>query len=684
MGHALRALLTLAGLTSVLAAASLAQDDPPDVVPASQPAAQEPKTEPDGPPLGDYKLPDNALVIIADSLAKAQKLIPGGFYVSPAKFREFQELEARVKQLENQLKPKKLKPHKCQLAGQLQGDFLDLEATYVVVTQQPNSLVALGLPGAFLIKADMGGQFPLLQYTTEGFMVQVPNPGNHNLTLHLKLPVKTSREEVLAAGIERTATIGLPGAAVVPPLELKLPTAIKELRWNDLVEKQPAAQGAVNLWKVPLMGDLDKVKLSWKEQAGAAVKGTITSASWDVTVQLLKKQALTTANLTLHDTRGKPTDWRLLVPKGASVEVKGADLSFLPTPEKDFAETALVRIKGPPAQQLEVVVQVAQERQGGKRLAVGPFLVLGADRQQGRFEVQATSDVLQGHRIVYHKHLDLRPLDPSETGPKKNGENVIDRFEAWDLAQGAAALQPASAAKIGAPLELELKTLEAQVETRVEHILRVQPAREGWNLVALTKIHATPLFSVDFLDVKLPAANFPGTLPVLPGPATFTANPADVVAWLAHDPAWPVQPVGEFSAIGEGPAAGAHLLPAPDKDGVHRIDLKKQQTAPFTVTLTRLYKVAPQVRQVRLPLPRPVSLSDKGAKVAVEMEDDRLELVALATRAAQKQKRQISSDWKFAPEAVSVAWQPYQLQLPVTLVADVTLQSRFATVRQEL
>src|ERR1700722_3900568 len=81
------------------------------------------------------------------------------------------------------------------------------------------------------------------------------------------------------------------------------------------------------------------------------------------------------------------------------------------------------------------------------------------------------------------------------------------------------------------PLEIDRRTIEGKVETRIEHNLRFHQNERGWQIVATCKIFAKPDAPVDYLDVQLPhvpAEALP--LFVEPGLAGFP----NAVPW----PAW--------------------------------------------------------------------------------------------------------------------------------------------------
>src|SRR5205085_4408788 len=91
----------------------------------------------------------------------------------------------------------------------------------------------------------------------------------------------------------------------------------------------------------------------------------------------------------------------------------------------------LVRLSEPSTDRLVVSAQVRYARPWpGPRLAVGPFLVPGAYRQEGRITVQAPPDVLRGERLLFHRVGEVFPRDLAKGAA---GADVAAGFNFWNV-----------------------------------------------------------------------------------------------------------------------------------------------------------------------------------------------------------------------------------------------------------
>jgi hypothetical protein len=630
-------------------------------------------------PADKLLLPPGAVWVLYDQVKDSLRQVPKVVLVSPEKFQQLME---RLDQLQRQLRPATVTPYSCRLTGRLDGDFLILQANLKVETAQPHGLVALGFKGAFLTAdPELDGQMPPLAYKAEaGYTLTVEKTGSHHLALQMKLPVAAQRLEGLAGGIEHSFEVGLPGAPVTL-LSLELPRTVQEVRWNGYAEKAPGPAGKTGPWEIAL-GQARTLKLSWKEPALAPSGGPPLTARWQTTVQVQEGQAVTTARLTVDDLRAGSREWRITAPAGADVKVLAPEAG----PYSVSAEnnTTFV-VRGPPAARLEVQVTVRRPRPFG-RLAVGPFLLAGAGRQEGTIDVRAAPDALRGFLLTYHKQGDVRQQDlPRDQA----GGDLQARIQYWAPAGGTPPRQ--------APLDVELKAVAAQVETSVEHVLRLRRAGENWQVGALTRIRATPLHNgVDFLEVQLPRLRPLGlpALGVLAG-ASWSAFPGNVAhaAWLlSEDQLWPVQVPLDYECRGEGAAAAAELQVLPGQRKA-RVALPHPQLQTFTVVLTAkdpAYLLPGNASAARLELPRPVSALDRGGTVRVEVDEGLELLPPLQGEEAPerpgagpgRQQQTITSDR--APRYAELAWRPYRPEVQARLLADVTLHAEYAHVREEV
>jgi hypothetical protein len=613
-------------------------------------------------------LPPGAVLVPYEMIKGSLRLLPM-VLVRPEKFRAMEE---RIKELERRLHPGKGATYRCKLTGRVEGDFVTLQADLRVLTEQPRSEVVLGFQGAVLSgDPELDGQLPVISYgADDGFLVQVDKPGSHHLTLPLKLPVTVPRQEVPAGGVQRACELGLPGAAVTS-LTLELSRAVKEVRWNGVAQK--AVPGRPGTWEIA-PGNARTLKLTWREPAPTPGGGPALAARWQTTVTLQEEQALIEARVTAADRRGAG-EWRVWAPPGATLKVLAPEGVAYDVAPAGGDGTLVVR--GPPAERLEVLVTARRPRPF-TRLPVGPFLLVGADRQEGAIEVRAAAEALRGFRLIYHRQGNVRQQDVPKD---KATADVQARFQYWDPPEAG---RPGGSRR--APLELETKAVATLVEASVEHVLRLGPADEGWQVVVETRIQATPLHNgADFLEVLLPRPR-PPALQALAVPGAAPAGPLapwliDTVLPLGLDRLWPV--VAPASCTCEQPA-GAELQPraGPRKA---RIQLPQPQLKRFTVLLKETYVLPGDVRAARLELPRPLAALDRGGAVKVEVDDSQeLVLPGEGAEPSVADRHGYATTSASAPAFVDLAWRPFRPDVPAVIVADVTARRRDAHVREEL
>jgi hypothetical protein len=654
---------------ALLAAAATAQGPaggpgiPPKAPPDSPPAAGEKRPAADQPPP-----PAGAVLVPYEMIKGSLSALP--FYWVPAK--TYQKLEERIKELERRLRPDRLTAHSCRLTGKVEGDFVVLQADLKLDTDRPRTQVALGFQGAVLsADPELDSRLPVITYgADDGYVVQVAKAGSHHLVLQLKLPVTALRQESLTGATERGFELGLPGAAVTL-LTLELPHTVREARWNGSAYK--AAPGRPGVWEIPL-GRTRNLKLSWREPAPMPGGGPALAAHWDVSVTLQEDEALTEARLTVNDRRPGVGEWRVWAPPGAVLKVVSPEAG--PYEVGPAGGDGTFIIKGPPAERLEMQVTARRPRPF-PRLAVGPFLLLGADRQEGVVDVRASAEALRGFRLVYHRQGNVRQQDVKETA----GDEVKARFQY---------VAPPEAARPGAPrrapLEVELKAVVALIETSVEHTLRLGPVEDGWQVLAETRIHATPLHNgADFLEVLLPrprpAALQALAVPAAGPPAPLASRLLATVLPLAADRLGPVRAPADYQC--ESPA-GTTLERVAGRSRA-RLQLPRPELQKFTVVLKERYLLPSDAAAARLELPRPLTALDRGGVVRVQV-DARHELIPPGgdgeAAAADRQHYTVTS--AAAPAYVDLAWRPYRADVPVTLVADVTTRRRYAQAREEV
>jgi hypothetical protein len=642
----------------------------PLVAPAEPPnKANAPKKGTDS-GLDQLKLPAGAVLVVCEKIQDALRMVPKAVVLTPEKY---QELLDRIAALERQVKPGRQPPSVCKLTGRVEGDVVQLQIDYRFRTDKSDAQIFLGCQGAQPVRATLDasdarpeGQLPLLVPVADGLVVQVSDPGDHKLSLSLRVPVGVRASAVPGAFSEKGFELNLPGSAVTT-LELTLPPAVKELRWNDRSEGR-TDNGP---WTVAL-GSVKNVTFSWREPVAPAGAGALLTAEAQVSVEIDDRTALQTALLTLQDLRGQAREWQLWVPTGASVQLKS---TLTPAPKLVAVNDSLYRVHldEPTNDRLQVEIQHRLPRRA--RLPVGPFTVAGTSTQQGTVLVKTTPEATRGIRLEYVRAKGLLPNDVTE---EQRRQNVVAVFK-----YGALSAPPIPKGKpdkggAGPLLEIELKEVQGVVEARTEHTLRVRPAENGWQVLATTRIQATPQHTgVGFLDVQLPRPQL-GALaafrvPELGFPAAVPwplppANEADAGVRLPAE----YEYTAEGTAIGQVQPLGQRLA---------RVHLTRDQFKRFTVILTGSYFLPRDVQKARLELPRPQGALDRGGKVTVQAEGG-LELLPIAGGPSQADRQQMTATSERIPAFAELAWRPYRPDFLAEVVMDIDLFDRHARVRQ--
>jgi hypothetical protein len=462
----------------------------------------------------------------------------------------------------------------------------------------------------------------------------------------LRVPV-TPKRAVGPGGVERGFELGLPGTTVTT-LNLELPPAVKELRWNDTLEKTRTN----NRWLLSL-GRAKTLSLSWREPVTASGSGPLLTAEGQVTVRLDEAQVGMTAELTLEDLRGQTKEWRLLLPAQAKVEIKApAGATYELVPPAGNEKHHVLKLAEPSAERWGVSVLTRTPRPAaGGRFPIGPFFVEGAYRQQGTITVQVAPDAARRQRLLYHRLAEVFQRDLPKTPAAPDVEAV---FQYWSL--------PARTKKTagGVPLELELRTEKSPLETTTDTTLRLRPAADGWELELALNIQAKAPYGGDYLDVQMPRRQ-PRNLLLL-GVAGGGGYPASLpwpALWQARgQPAAWAEPV-EFHVLDESGAAIE--VPPADAQGRTRVPLPRAAAKSFALQIHGRYLLPPQNQRARVGLPRLVGVTERGSKLAVQA-DDAVELLLGAKGneepAPEKHRYQVAGDE--TPAVVDVAWRTYR------------------------
>lgn len=625
--------------------------DKSDKATSEKPPADKPKQD-------KLKLPPGSVLILDDGLKEGSdpKLA-----VMP--WEKYQELLEQLQALKKQLKSERLLPSACKLSGRVEGDFAVLRAEFTFATELPRSTVLLGLQGSHLTdEGELDRQAPHLEFADDGFVVRVDKEGTHQLVLHLKIPVGLKRTGGPGSAAERGFDLGLPGAAVTT-LTLELPAAVKEIRWNDNLEKQRVN----NRWEIAL-GRAKSLSLSWKEPVSLPGNGPLLTADSQVQVKVDEAQVLVTADMNLEDLRGQTKQWQLLLPPSAKVEVKvPAGLTYELVPPDAKNPQHLIKLLEPSSERLHVNVQVRYPRPLVQpRIPIGPFVVQGAFRQQGTIAVHASVDVLRGQRLLFHRYGETFQRDL----PKNPGD-LVGLFQFWGIPAPGKGPKGAAART---SLELELRAEKGQAEASVEHALRLRPGAQGWVVESITQIHLkTRQQALDSLLVQWPQLPVPRFGLLAMPTAAFPAN----VPWPAFMPQERTTPAASplgFTCDDET----IEISPA-DSLGRVRLGWSRIPAKEFSVVLKGKYLVPPGAERIRIELPKPIGTIDRGGKTTVQV-DDQLELHVgpPGGETPAPDRRQLKAVWDYSPDHVEIAWRPHRPELAVTAVVDVVLHERTA------
>ena len=614
-----------------------------------------------GSALDKLKLPPGGVVIVVQQVKDALAMVPKMVLLAP---EEYQKLLDRLRILEKKVKAEKTAAHACKLTGHIDGGFAYLRADIAFTTDQNNASIFLGFAGAqFTDEGQLDGAIPFLDAGDDGFFIRVDKIGTHRLAVNLKTPVRLKRATPAGGGGERGFDLSLPGAAVTT-LALDLPPGVKEIRWNDVVEKPRTA----NHWELAV-GKVKALAVSWKEPVALAGNAPLLTADSQITVKVEEDHVLLNADLTLEDLRGSAKEWRLLLPPSAKVDVKAAagvgfDLLY---PEAGRPYHA-IRLAEPSSERLAVNVQVRRPRPiASAQLAVGPFHVLGTFRQEGIITVLAPPKALAGKRLVFQRRGDVYPRDV----PKGPGSaDIAGIFKFWaGNADGNDAAAPV-------PLELKFQADKSMAEAGIDHGVRLKHAKNGWQIDVISTIHLKS--RPDFLDVQLPRT--PASRLAILGLAFGSPMPA-ALAWLkpASDEAWPTAAVPLSFRCDDDLAK----LGPPDARGIARLTLNRG--AAGDIKLVGNYRVPGEAERVRVDLPRLLNVLDRGGTATIKVPD-RIELLprnsATASTLVNKQETRLSFD--VCPESIELAWQPYRAPFVVAGVTDIWLHDRSAEATAQL
>jgi hypothetical protein len=652
--------------------------------------AKENNSSPRG--LERLKLPANAIVVVCDTVEQGLRLVPRGVILPEDKYRALQN---RIEELERRLKPDRpVSPSTCKLKviGPVQEDLVNLRVEFQFKPKYKDTLIALGCQGTNPKRADLDGKETLLQDTEDGLVIQA-EAGEHTLVLELEVSVVPLRTVFLGGGADWGFKIDLPRAALTTLEFEQFPGQVKEIRCNERILHK--AGDVIGL------GPVDRLNVTWRKPVAPLVKGPLLVEQGVITVRVEDKEIVTQAQFTLQDQRGQATRWLLQTPPQAEVEVLPLKDSELPAPAHNLDSDVSAKgrvvhtidLKEASAEPFRVLVTVRQRRSEG-RVPIGPFQLLD-DRdqarpaslmsQQGTILIVAPPDVRLGYHWPGETHLRVSKEEFTEEELRKKPQT---KFRYWTMQPPLRTVPARPGPARPVLLELEVKTIPAVVETQVEHILTLTRAAAGWEVEAVTRIHARPRRAgVDSLDIQLPRT-WPGWLrglaswprPALPVNLALTAWP-----WDGRID----RPVGEalqarFELRGTTPGDPS----PPDAFRRVHISLADKQDRPFTVTLTGVYRLPAGVNRALLELPRPLNTKDRGSQVEVLLDRSATGQELLVWEPDQALPAPATPRHAFstaaAPVHVEFAWRPHRRELPVTAETDITLRDRLVHVRQRV
>jgi hypothetical protein len=575
---------------------------------------------------------------------------------------EWKKDKDELARLREAAKQKPLPPSKLQLKGKFEGNYIQLHAEYEFATYQPNTTIVLaGAParatGASLTSNREGAtrSTPLLRTDANGFLVVIDEaePRGCRLTLDLALAVAFSEG---GASIQ----LNLPGAAGTT-LELELPPGSRDVRVDDkplsdtpirVTHTRAAPNEDVRRTVVegPLAIAAEKLRVSWR---APAPRGALATEARSAIIARLNEEPSPKgrsmqieARVTLDIRRGSTDEWRLTVPGRAEVKVSAGEEARLAGPiqgredDKAVVGQRIIRLKEKSAEPLNVVVTATIPVRNGK-LAVGPLIVQGAERQSGTILVLGT-----GAEPRFHPHGDTtrRNAEPEE---KKAYPTLLCVFGFDQVPQAPQSL-----------LEVEPEATRA-FHSRLSHALKLELDRPSGRLQWTV---------VTRLNVESVATGVVGSIDILP---------PDRSMFVAPESPYP---------------SGILGVPKEPLDG--KIPVRITGNASKSVGISLPFRYDGDVEsegEARLTLPRLADVSGGRADITVEVPED-FELIpargpdalALSGDTAQKKKWQPEADVSRTPDTIAVAWKPYKPAVKASGTAHVTLTGAQIQVRHEL
>ena len=583
---------------------------------------------------------------------------------------QYQEMQERLASLEKQLRGTKKATHACKMNGRLEGDQLVLRGIHLLdgaATHGRRPWTA----GSFLAdEGELDRALPTLEVGDEGYVVQVEKEGTHHLVLNLRVPVGWKKSATGDA--ERGFELTLPGSAVTT-LALELPGNVKEIRWNDNLEKE-RVQGRWQLW---LPSSPTRLAVAWRNRCSCRARPP-PHGRW--TVESAPGRNPRADHGRAGTERPAWPDERMAALAAAASAHRGgqrAGIGYELVPPDGKTPYHLLRCAEASAESWIVTAVVRTARPAlGTSMPIGPFLVPLASRQQGTILVQAAPETLRGQRLLYHRHGEVFQKDV----PKTPGvADVVALFQYWNLIA-----VPKGKNGPLAPLELEGGE-KGPVETRLEHTIKLKPQTEGTDVEVSTRLLGKAMLAGGTsLEIQMPTARpVIGAAAVMGASTPFPASLPWLVLLQADGRLLPPLPLGEIKAFEE---SGNPLEVQPlDLSGRVRLSWPRGYGKQFTVVLTSTYRLPSLVRRVRLDLPCPLGTTDLGAKAVVQADEPLELLIGLAGQETPAPDRHsYQTAWAQAPPSFEVGWRPHPRDVPAEAVVEATLYPRSVQVHQQL
>ena len=639
-------------------------------------------------PLDKFKMPAGSTVILVEPGKDFKSYFPSMVIMTPA---QHQDLMDRIANLEKSAKADRKTAHTCKLSAVVEGDNVRIVADLYFQTDQPKTNVLAGFRGAPLSEAKMraqGGkgawQQAVVDVGPDGYVVHVDKAGDYQMVVEMRVPLTAVAPGTPAPGAERSFDLILPGAAVTT-LNLELPEAVKELRWNKSnIEKPTPPAAEQKRWDIAV-GKVTQLQVAWKEPLTPGGKTPLQTARGQITTRFDANQVTTTAELTLTDLRGKAKEWRLWLPAQAKPKAVSPEGMILKTvPGNPYLH--ILTLPAPTADPIKVIVTQTFSRAKNPKIVVGPFAVQDAVEQKGTIEVKVQPDVRKSLRLTYQHGGSVEVQPPPRDQP---GNEVVAVFKYSNMPVPPKNATAADAKKIlaAAPLEIDPHTIQGKVDTQVEHTLKLRPSEHGWQIAATCKIIARPSSeaAVDFLDVQLPAVPREAwPLLMEPSMAGFPA----VAMWAMWGLGNQVAVDGEWMVAGNA-ATNVELTYVDDVAKAQRkVRLKwtQPQTKDFTVTLEGRYYLPSNMHKVRLELPRPLGVIDRGAKGSMTV-GEMFELLSLdgGPEVPLPEKYAVTRTWDRAADAYwELAWRPRRAEFPIQVTTDISFWPEHAHAKTQL